>query len=375
MRKLIGIASLLVILTGCEKDQGFSISGKAEGIENGKKVYFSELKELNQRPERIDSTTIENGKFEADFADIESPNLGYLEVEGINGMVLFITENENIDFTIYKDSIQASKRKGGKQNELLNEYMENMQSINKEVSKLRMEMQTAYQSQDSTKLETLQNTQTEIMDNDKLFKKQIAKENKDAFVSVMALVDLLRMQGISVKELKETYDSLDEEVKNTALGAMLGKQLESMSATEIGSEAPDFSGPTPEGEELSLENAMGKVTIIDFWAAWCKPCREENPNVVKVYNKYHDKGLNIISVSLDKPNEKDKWLKAIDDDGLVWNHVSNLKFWDDPIAKKYGIRAIPATFILDENGVIVDRDVRGEEALDKRIGELLEGKK
>ena len=373
MRKLIGIASLLVILTGCEKDQGFSISGKAEGIENGKKVYFSELKELNQRPERIDSTTIENGKFEADFADVEGPNLGYLEVEGINGMVLFITENENIDFTLYKDSLQASKKKGGKQNELLNEYMENMQSINKEVSKLRMEMQTAYQKKDSTTLETLQNTQTEIMDNDKLFKKQIAQENKDSFVSVMALVDLLRMQGVSVKELKETYNSLDEEIKNTALGDMLGKQLESMTATEIGSEAPDFSGPTPEGEELSLKDAMGKVTIIDFWAAWCKPCRKENPNVVKVYNKYHDKGLNIISVSLDKPNARDEWLKAIEDDGLVWNHVSNLKFWNEPIAKKYGIRAIPATFILDENGVIVDRDVRGEEALDKRIGELLAG--
>ena len=373
MRKLIGIASLLVILTGCEKDQGFSISGKAEGIENGKKVYFSELKELNQRPERIDSTTIENGKFEADFADVEGPNLGYLEVEGINGMVLFITENENIDFTLYKDSLQASKKKGGKQNELLNEYMENMQSINKEVSRLRMEMQTAYQKKDSTTLETLQNTQTEIMDNDKLFKKQIAQENKDSFVSVMALVDLLRMQGVSVKELKETYNSLDEEIKNTALGDMLGKQLESMTTTEIGSEAPDFSGPTPEGEELSLKDAMGKVTIIDFWAAWCKPCRKENPNVVKVYNKYHDKGLNIISVSLDKPNARDEWLKAIEDDGLVWNHVSNLKFWNEPIAKKYGIRAIPATFILDENGVIVDRDVRGEEALDKRIGELLAG--
>ena len=371
MRKLIGIASLLVILTGCEKDQGYSISGKAEGIENGKMVYVSEVKELNQRPARIDSTSIENGKFELDLADVENSNLSALEVEGVNGMVLFISENENIDFTIYKDSIQASKKKGGKENELLNEYLEHYQAINKEGNKLGAEMRAAYQSKDSTKLETLQATQKEIIDNDKLFKMQIAEENPDSFIAIMAIMDLLRAQQPDIKKIKELYASLSEDVKNTPYGEMIGKQLETMNATEIGSEAPDFSGPTPDGEELALADAMGKVTIIDFWAAWCKPCRQENPNVVKVYNKYHDKGLNIISVSLDKPNEKDKWLKAIEDDGLVWNHVSNLKFWDEPIAKKYGIRAIPATFIIDENGVIVDRDVRGEEALDKRIGELL----
>lgn len=371
MRKLIGIASLLVILTGCEKDQGYSISGKAEGIENGKMVYVSEVKELNQRPARIDSTSIENGKFELDLADVENSNLSALEVEGVNGMVLFISENENIDFTIYKDSIQASKKKGGKENELLNEYLEHYQAINKEGNKLGAEMRAAYQSKDSTKLETLKATQKEIIDNDKLFKMQIAEENKDSFISIMAIMDLLRSQQPDIKKIKELYGSLSEDVKNTPYGEMIGKQLETMNVTEIGSEAPDFSGPTPDGEELALADAMGKVTIIDFWAAWCKPCRQENPNVVKVYNKYHDKGLNIISVSLDKPNEKDKWLKAIEDDGLVWNHVSNLKFWDEPIAKKYGIRAIPATFIIDENGVIVDRDVRGEEALDKRIGELL----
>ncbi|MDN3593646.1 TlpA disulfide reductase family protein [Zunongwangia endophytica] len=371
MRKLIGIASLLVILTGCEKDQGYSISGKAEGIENGKKIYISELTNLDQRPERVDSTTVKDGKFEADLADTESPNLSYLEVEGVNGMVLFISENENIDFTLYKDSLQASKKQGGKQNELLNEYLENLNSINKEVSDLRVEMRSAYQSQDSTKLETLQGTQTEIMDNDKVFKKQIIKENKDAFVSLMAIMDLLRMQGATTKELKEMYNSLNEEIKNTALGTKVGEQLESMTATEIGSKAPDFSALTPEGEKLALNDVLGKVTIVDFWASWCKPCRKENPNVVKVYNKYHEKGLNIIAVSLDKKEDKDKWLKAIEDDGLVWNHVSNLQAWNDPIAKKYGVRAIPATFILDENGVIVDRDVRGEEALDKKIEELL----
>jgi len=151
----------------------------------------------------------------------------------------------------------------------------------------------------------------------------------------------------------------------------LKQTLEKYKAAEIGSKAPEFTGPTPQGEELALKNNLGRVTIVDFWAAWCKPCRVENPNLVKTYNKYKDQGLSIISVSLDRPGQKEKWLKAIKEDKLEqWNHVSNLQHWNDPIAKKYKISAIPATFILDENGVIVAKNLRGDE-LENKIGELL----
>jgi thiol-disulfide isomerase/thioredoxin len=113
---------------------------------------------------------------------------------------------------------------------------------------------------------------------------------------------------------------------------------------------------------------MGKVTIIDFWASWCKPCRLENPNVLRIYNEFHSKGLNIIGVSLDK--DAASWKEAIQLDKLPWNHVSNLKEWEEPIAKTYGVRGIPATFILDANGKIVAKDLRGEQ-LKAKIQELL----
>ena len=137
---------------------------------------------------------------------------------------------------------------------------------------------------------------------------------------------------------------------------------------DVGDKAENFSAPTPTGRELSLNEARGKVTIIDFWASWCKPCRMENPNVVKVYNKYHEKGLNIIGVSLDK--KKEAWLKAIQDDNLQWSHVSNLQFWQEPIAQAYGVRSIPATFILDEDGNVIAKNLRGP-ALEEKIAELL----
>ena len=132
--------------------------------------------------------------------------------------------------------------------------------------------------------------------------------------------------------------------------------------------APDFTLKSQNGDNLKLSELRGKVILINFWASWCGPCRMENPHVVELYNHYHDKGLNIIGVSLDK--DEAKWKEAIAKDGLTWNHISNLKFWADPIAEKYNVKAIPATFIVDANGVIIAKDLRGAE-LDAKIKELL----
>ena len=145
-------------------------------------------------------------------------------------------------------------------------------------------------------------------------------------------------------------------------------------ATEIGQTAPAFTAPSPDGEMIALNDIKGKLTLIDFWASWCKPCRRENPNVVKVYNKYHDKGLEIISVSLDgtrsQKDPKAAWLKAIEDDNLTWNHVSNLQYFNDPVARSYYIRSIPATFLLDENGKILAKNLRGP-ALEQAVAKHL----
>ena len=117
-----------------------------------------------------------------------------------------------------------------------------------------------------------------------------------------------------------------------------------------------------------MSNLKGKVTIIEFWASWCKPCRVENPNLVRLYKEMHSKGLEIVGVSLDR--NRSSWLRAIDDDGLIWNHVSNLKFWQDPIAKLYNIRAIPASFIIDKEGRIIEKNLRGAQ-LAAKISEIL----
>ena len=136
---------------------------------------------------------------------------------------------------------------------------------------------------------------------------------------------------------------------------------------KIGDIAPELAYNNPKGKKMKLSSLRGQLVLIDFWASWCRPCRVENPNLVRMFNKHKKNGLQIVGVSLDQT--KPKWVQAIADDGLTWEHVSNLKFWNDPIAKLYQISAIPATFILDENGVILTRNLRGLQ-LEQKIEEL-----
>ena len=133
-------------------------------------------------------------------------------------------------------------------------------------------------------------------------------------------------------------------------------------------EAPDIELPSPDGFALRLSDLRGKVVLVDFWASWCRPCRMENPNVVRLYQRFHDKGFEIFSVSLDQ--SRDAWLKAIQDDGLLWpHHVSDLRGWNSTAGRLYGISSIPATVLVDRQGNIVARNLRGSE-LEKKLTEI-----
>ena len=162
---------------------------------------------------------------------------------------------------------------------------------------------------------------------------------------------------------------MTERIQNSDIGIKLKSTFDNPDQPiDIGYYAPNFTAPNPDGQMKSLNDMLGKVTLLEFWASWCGPCRRENPNLVKIYKKYKDLGFNIIGVSLDK--SMPQWTKAIEDDYLTWDHLSNLKFWQDPIARLYKVRAIPASFILDEKGLIVSKNLRGYQ-LEAKISELI----
>ncbi|WP_436491467.1 redoxin domain-containing protein [Chitinophaga sp. ARDCPP14] len=170
--------------------------------------------------------------------------------------------------------------------------------------------------------------------------------------------------------VKSMTDKILELEKNQGAGAAGGDAAggEEPSAVKVGQVAPDFSLPDPSGKMISLSSFRGKYVLVDFWASWCGPCRQENPNVVKAYQQYKGKNFTILGVSLDKT--KDKWQEAIKADGLAWNHVSDLKFWDSAVVPLYGLNAIPTNFLLDPQGKVIASNLRGP-ALEAKLQEVL----
>ena len=163
---------------------------------------------------------------------------------------------------------------------------------------------------------------------------------------------------MELEPLKQIYSLLSEKAKETAPGKLLEARIADLEKVGIAATAPDFTLTTPEGKQVSLYSVKGKLKIIDFWASWCGPCRMENPNMVKLYNDFKDKGLAIVSVSLDE--RKVPWVQAIKKDGMPWTHVSSLKGWKCEVVKQYNIDAVPSIIVLDENNRILAKNIRAE---------------
>ena len=165
------------------------------------------------------------------------------------------------------------------------------------------------------------------------------------------------------ERLKPMYDRLSEEMKSSPYGQVITQRYRDAKITAVGEIAPDFTLLTPEGDSLSLYSVKAKVKVLDFWASWCGPCLREVPNVKKVYDKFHDKGFEILSVSLD--DKKDNWVNAIEKNDLDWGHVSSLKGWSCPVAKLYNVSGVPAMLLIDKEGKIVATKLRGDLLMEK----------
>lgn len=368
MKKVLTIALGVLFLVSCNsKPEGFTLNGTINGdLDNGTQVFLKTTDSLNQLVD-VDTTTVENGVFA--FAGSQGePKLHYIFVESNRGNIPLVLENGKIDLKFQKDSMNYAKLKGTPQNDLFMNFLGESRKLSERARSMQDDMRVAAQQQDTATVTALREEYIEFQDEVKTFNIDFAKENPDALISVLILGNLMMSKALPNEEIRALYEALSPEMKASTPGARLKEQLDKSKTTDIGGVAPEFSAPTPDGGTLALSDVKGKVTLVDFWAAWCRPCRAENPNIVSVYNKYHDKGLNVIGVSLDTRAED--WTKAIEADGLAWNHISNLKRFQDPIARLYNINAIPAAFLLDENGVIIAKDLRGD-ALEQKVAELL----
>ncbi len=362
------VFALFTALVACNSNPGgYTVEGVVSGdLKDGSSVYLKKANEQNQ-PVDVDTATVTNGTFTFS-GKIDKPELHYLFIDETMGNIPLVLEAGTIEVNTHKDSLAYAHIDGTLQNELFSDFLESSRALSRRALSMNEDMRDASVRRDTVVMNSLREEYFELQEEAKDFELNYARENPNALISALIIDKILTTGALPVDEIKQMYESLSPEIKDTSVGQKIKKNLEKGDNASIGSKAPNFTAPTPSGEELALHDVMGKVTILDFWAAWCKPCRAENPNVVKIYNKYRDQGLSILGVSLDRRAED--WKKAIEEDGLAWNHVSNVQYFDE-IAQLYNVNAIPATFILDENGIIVAKNLRGA-ALEQKIQELLQ---
>ena len=371
MKKFILSLIILVALVACNQNpNGYTIEGTLSGeVENGTKVFLRKQGENNQ-PVDVDTTEVQDGTFRF-TGQAGIPEVNYIFIDQLQGYALVIIENGEIEVVAQKDSLGFAKIEGTPQNKAFADYIKGSRAIADKAKSVNEDLQNS----DEATRAALADEMKELQEEYKNYDVDYIKAHPEALISVLLMDRAIASRQMKYDELQSMFDGFTPEMKETTAAKRIAEQLQDLKErdekskrTEVGVKAPEFTAPGPNGEQIALNDVLGKVTLVDFWAAWCRPCRAENPNVVAVYKKYHDKGLNIVGVSLDRKAED--WKKAIADDGLTWNHVSHVQYFNDPIAKLYNVDAIPAAFLLDENGIIIAKNLRGP-ALEAKVAELL----
>ena len=353
----------------------YEVIVKADGVYDGLRAYLMKTENGRNRI-ATDTAVVFNGAF-VFKGEIKGTEMRALTIDGVRGQTSVFLEPGIIHVELYKDSIHKSKVEGTYNNAVFNDYKNQYQEKIEAIDAVRYQFLNS--NKDTEGLKALQKKGDSLRVKLKNFGYEFIKTNNDSDFSLFVLEGLTSQKGFDVELASNAFKNIEASIKtknesNQLISDRIRQKIESnpnKPKIKIGMQAPDFTAPDPQGKQITLSEIKGKVTIVDFWASWCKPCRIENPNLVKLYDKYHSKGLEIISVSLERGNQKAFWIEAIKKDQLNWYNVSNLKFWQDPIAQAYSVNSIPATFILDENGTVVAERLRGAE-LEATIKNLLE---
>ena len=358
MRKLLlSIVAASMTLAACNAQSGYKVTGTVEGMPDGKAIIAT----VNGSSlDTLAKADVKNGSFEF-TGNVSEPTGAYIMVIGQRGAIPFMLENANITVNAGQAGLTVTGSEGQK---IYDQFMAINTTTQQEAMKLQQEYQAA--NGDQAKMQAVQEAYAKLMTDAQAKETELIKANPDSYVSTFVIVS--GMGQMEYEQLKERYNLLGEKAKASAQGKAIAAQIAKLESTAIGQIAPNFTITTPEGESISLYDIKGKVKLIDFCASWCGPCRGENPHVVEIYKEYHPKGLEIFGVSLD--NNKEAWVKAIADDGLVWKHGSDLKGWQSAPAQLYSVSGIPHTVLLDENNKIIAKNLRGDE-LKQKIAELL----
>lgn len=364
MKKLIYVLlAATIVVASCKDKSQFVIEGKIENAGDLKRVLLYETDQL------VDSAFL-NESSEFRFSHISiGPNFYSLSIGDKNFPVVAQNGDELKFTTDYKDTANNYKITGSEDSEKIRSFNEISNKYGKVYQQLEEEYNTAVSANPAVKDSAYNAVMPRFQKNADAYSEAALKftgENKDNLAGFYAIgtLDQIKYETQLIKfadDIKTKYPD------NKAVQSFVTKMM-AIKPVSVGQKAPEFELSTPEGKAVKLSDIKGKYVLLDMWASWCAPCRAENPNIVKQYNTFKDKGFNIISVSLD--DNKTAWLKAIKDDKLTWAHVSDLKKWESTIVDMYKIDGIPASFLLDPEGKIVAKNLRGKDLEDFLAKEL-----
>lgn len=363
---LLALALISTVTSCSKKEEGFTINGTIAGLKDGT-VYL----EFADGDKKIkDSANVVDGHFTFK-GKVAEPLLYSVKLKGAEFGTNFLLDNELITFTAKKDSLFKAKISGAAQDSIYQSFYKN------EFKKIQNIAGPVYKASDSLTQNgkvKLTPEQKVVIDKrwadlqtfaDNLTDKFI-KGHKDKLAAVLVINDRIVSYG-TPEQVKKYYAVLSPEVQKSFYGKQLKATIDLNDKTAVGVTAPEFSQADLNGKIVKLSDYKGKYVLVDFWASWCGPCRKENPNVVLAYKTYHEKGFNVLGVSLD--DKKNLWEKAIEKDGLTWTHVSDLKGWKNDVAVMYGVKMVPTNYLVGPDGKIVAKNLR-EAELQSKLKEI-----
>jgi peroxiredoxin len=378
MKKLSLFALMGLSLCSLAQKKGFDIKGKVGDWNAPVKVYLYYTTNGNATG-TVDSATLTHGEF-GFKGKVDEPGVATLILDeagiGLSGLnernadfFKFYLDNEAFSVTS-KDAIKKAAISGSAINDENARYTAFIQSNTKKSVVLQAELAglSAEKQNDPEIQKSLQKEMQEAREELRAALATYIGQHPSSYFSLLALSNLVFLKA-DAEKTAVLYKTVSPDLQGTVQGKKTAKEIEQLRTTSLGAMAPLFTQPDTSGAPISLSGFKGRYVLVDFWASWCMPCRVENPNLVKIYRKYHLKGLEILGVSLDGSDQRRAWLAAIQKDSLAWTQVGDGKGGDNAAAQLYGVQSIPQNFLIDPNGKIIALSLRGED-LDKKMEEI-----